>query len=155
MSSIASAVPRDSDQIEPASCRDLNALRRLERECFPRDAWSLLDLIGVLTLPNVVRLKAVCGEEIVGFIAADIRRSKGTAWISTIAVLPAYRRRGLGTALLRAVESRMDISRLRLNVRASNLSAIHLYESLGFQRSGSRPSYYQDGEEALIFEKGC
>lgn len=155
MSSIASAVPRDSGQIEPASCRDLNALRRLERECFPRDAWSLLDLIGVLTLPNVVRLKAVCGEEIVGFIAADIRRSKGTAWIATIAVLPAYRRRGLGTALLRAVESRVDMPRLRLNVRASNLPAIHLYESFGFQRSGSRPSYYQDGEEALIFEKAC
>ena len=84
---------------------DLNeVLRQLESVCFPKDAWPLLDMLGVLTLPNVVRLKAVVGEQMVGFIAGDIRRVENVAWIATIGVLPEYRRRGIGTALLQACE---------------------------------------------------
>ncbi len=47
--------------IEPATLRDLGALRHLEQVCFPKDAWPLLDLIGVLTFRGVMRLKAVNG----------------------------------------------------------------------------------------------
>ena len=46
-------------EILPASLRDLGALRTLEHACFGRDAWSLLDLMAVLTFPDVIRLKAV------------------------------------------------------------------------------------------------
>ena len=71
-----------SYQILSAGWRDLGSLRRLEKICFPEDAWPLLDLIGVLSLPNVVRLKAVklvdsAAETMIGFIAGD-RRSRVT-----------------------------------------------------------------------------
>ena len=59
MNSAVTAVPGSSVVIEPATWRDLNALRHLEKVCFPLDAWPLWDLVGVLTLPNVVRLKAM------------------------------------------------------------------------------------------------
>ncbi|NPA93430.1 MAG: hypothetical protein GXO56_07100, partial [Chloroflexi bacterium] len=42
-----------------ASIRDLTALQRLEKICFPKDAWPLPDLIGVLLWPDVVRYKVV------------------------------------------------------------------------------------------------
>lgn len=113
----------------------------------------MLDLIGVLTLPNIVRLKAVCDELMVGFVAADIKRSEAAVWIGTIGVLPEYRRRGTGAALLQAIEAGMDLSCIKLNVRASNLPAIRLYEGLGYGRSNTWRGYYQDGEDALIFEK--
>jgi ribosomal-protein-alanine N-acetyltransferase len=45
--------------IAQATLRDLNALRKIERVCFPKDAWPLLDLISVLSFPGVVHLKAV------------------------------------------------------------------------------------------------
>jgi hypothetical protein len=35
-----------------------------------------LDLIGVLTMPNVVRLKAMSDHQMVGFIAGDVRKSR-------------------------------------------------------------------------------
>ena len=80
--------------IETASLRDLGPLRRLEQISFPKDAWPLLDLIGVLTFGGVVRLKAVCDGQMVGFIAGDVRRMEGVAWIATVAVLPEYRGQG-------------------------------------------------------------
>jgi len=139
--------------IEPASWRDLNGLRHLEQVCFPKDSWPLLDLVGVLTLPSVIRLKAAAGDLLVGFIAGDIRRSQHQAWIATIGVLPEFRGRGIGKSLLRACEQRLDVPRVRLCVRSSNEAAIQLYLSEGYQRAGTWASYYQDGENALVMEK--
>lgn len=139
--------------IEPAALRDLNALRQVERVCFPKDAWPLMDLIGVLTFPGVVRLKAVNGKEMVGFIAGDIRRLEGMAWIATLAVLPQYRGRGIGSTLLQACEDRISMKRIRLCVRISNDTAIRLYERFGYARVGEWSRYYQDGESALVMEK--
>ena len=143
----------DPYTIEPASLRDLSGLRALEKVCFPQDAWPLLDLISVLTMPGVVRLKAVCAGQMVGFIAGDVRRTENVAWIATIGVLPAYRQRGIGAALLQACEQNIPLSVLRLCVRTDNHAAILLYERFGYTRKGIWKAYYQDGAEALVMEK--
>jgi ribosomal protein S18 acetylase RimI-like enzyme len=145
--------PGSQAGIVPATWRDLNDLRQLERVCFPKDSWPIWDLIGVLTLPSVVRLKAVADGKMVGFVAGDVRRAEDTAWIATIGVLPAYRRRGIASRLLAGVEQRVKEARMRLSVRISNQPAIKLYQQLGYQRVGAWPGYYQDGEDALVLEK--
>lgn len=139
--------------ILPATLRDLGSLRRIEQACFPKDAWPLLDLIAVLTYPDVVRLKAVLNGQMVGFIAGDLRRSEGVGWIATVAVLPAYRRRGIGRALLRACERQMKTSRFRLCVRAENIEAIKMYEQEGYKQTDTWPGYYNDHGNALVMEK--
>ena len=139
--------------IETATWRDLNALWHLEKVCFPQDAWPLWDLIGVLTLPNVVRLKAVQDSTMVGFIAGDLRPTQNLAWIATLGVLPEYRGQGIGKALLQKCEERLFVPRINLNVRASNQAAIQLYLNSGYQKAGIWPVYYQDGEDALLMEK--
>ena len=139
-------------QILPAGWRDLGALRQLEKACFPNDAWPLLDLIGVLSLPNIVRLKAVKYNQIIGFVAGE-KKSSDMGWIATIAVLPEYRRQGIAAALLMQCESQMDLHRIRLCVRLGNTSAIQLYQDFGYQRVDIWPKYYQDGTDALVFEK--
>lgn len=139
--------------IEQATWRDLNALRHLEKVCFPKDAWPLWDMAGVLTLPNIVRLKACLNGDMVGFIAGDIRPAEKLAWIATVGVLPEYRKQGIGRALLNECEQRLNVPRVRLNVRVSNKEAIHLYEETGYERAGIWPAYYTDGEDALIMEK--
>lgn len=140
-------------EILTASIRDLNALRRLERVCFEKDAWPLFDLIAVLTFPDVVRLKAVEDDRMVGFVAGDPRPSQGFSWIATIAVLPAYRQRGIGRALLLACEAQLQTPRVKLSVRASNLAAIRLYEQEGYRTTDLWNSYYNDGENAIVMEK--
>ena len=139
--------------IEPATWRDLTALRYLEKECFPKDAWPLWDLVGVLTFPNILRLRAMAGERMIGFIACDLRPAERLAWIATIGVLPDYRGRGIGRMLLEACEARIKQPRLRLCVRLSNQTAIQLYLNSAYQRAGVWPNYYQDGEDALVMEK--
>lgn len=140
-------------EILPANWRDLNQVRYVEQICFPKDAWPLWDIVGVLTLPNVVRLKAMADSRIVGFIAGDVRPSQRMSWIATVGVLPEYRGRGIGEALMVACEAQIPTPVVRLNVRLSNNGAIHLYQNLGYQRVGQWPGYYQDGEDALVMEK--
>ena len=76
------------------------------------------------------------------------------AHVTTFAVLPAYRRRGLGGRLLwtlmeLAVE--LGATVVTLEVRLSNAAARRLYQRFGFRPVGVRPRYYSDnGEDALI-----
>ena len=140
-------------EIIPASLKDLNALNKLEHACFEKDAWPFLDLLAVLTFPDVIRLKAVEQGQMIGFVAGDPRPSQGFSWIATIGVLPAYRRGGVGRGLLRACEARLKTPRIRLSVRASNDGALRLYELEGYQRIEVWQSYYNDGEAAIVMEK--
>ena len=140
-------------EIQAASIRDLGALRRLEQACFEKDAWPLLDLMAVLTWPDVIRLKAVEDGELIGFLAGDPRSSEGATWIATIGVHPRYQRRGIGRTLLRACEQKTKLPRMKLTVRMSNQGAISLYEKEGYHSVDIWKRYYNDGEDGLVMEK--
>jgi ribosomal protein S18 acetylase RimI-like enzyme len=140
-------------EILPASLRDLGSLRRVEQACFLKDAWPLLDLVAVLTWPEIIRLKAVEKSQMIGFIAGDPRPSEHLAWISTVGVLPEYQRQGIGRALLRECEKRITQARIRLCVRVSNEPAIRLYQEEGYLSVDTWREYYNDNENALVMEK--
>lgn len=77
------------------------------------------------------------------------------ATLFNIAVDPAYQRRGLGRALLEHVideVEKLGVVTLWLEVRASNVAAIALYESVGFNEATIRRNYYPtaDGREDAI-----
>lgn len=140
-------------EIEKASWRDLNDLRKLDQICFGVDAWPLLDLIAVLTLPKVIRLKAVVGGRLAGFIAGDPHQGQGIGWIVILGVLPEYRRQGIAEKLLEECERWLSFSQIRLSVRASNEPAINLYRKAGYQKVDFWRNYYHSGEDALVLEK--
>lgn len=140
-------------EIQSAGILDLGALRRLERVCFEKDAWSLLDLMAVLTWSDVIRLKAVEGGEMIGFIAGDPRQANGVGWIATLAVDPRFQRRGIGSALLRACEQQFNLPIIKLTVRASNHGAIALYQRTGYRIIDTWLGYYSDGEDGLVMLK--
>ena len=74
--------------------------------------------------------------------------------ITTIAVGPEYRGRGIGELLLNGlIDQAMSLNAdlLTLEVRVSNVVAQQLYLKYGFRPFGTRPRYYTDnGEDALI-----
>ena len=84
----------------------------------------------------------------------DLRRLVRKGHIVSIAVLPGYRRRGIGTALmkaaLRSLREKYGCEEVYLEVRVSNEPAIRLYEKLGFRRVRVIPMYYLDGEDAYV-----
>lgn len=145
--------PRGPVKILSASWRDLSAARQLEKICFPEDAWPFLDMLGVLTLPQVVRYKAMLGERMVGFIAGDIRKLQSTGWIASICVHPDLRGQGLGTKLLILCEKEMGMPKVKLSVRMSNRTAIEMYKRNGYQGVGRWQRYYKGKEDAFVMEK--
>jgi len=139
--------------ITSASLIDYSGLRKLEQACFGKDAWSFLELIAVLSYPEVTRFKAVEENNMVGFIAGDPRPAEGWAWIATLAVDPHFQRRGIGRALLQACEKKLNLPKIRLTVRMSNRAAISLYELEGYQSTDIWKGYYRDGEDGMVMEK--
>lgn len=76
------------------------------------------------------------------------------AHVSTIAIAPMQRQRGIGELLLIAmIEAAQEIGAtvVTLEVRKSNASARALYSKYGFEIVGERMRYYSDnGEDAWI-----
>jgi ribosomal-protein-alanine N-acetyltransferase len=142
-----------SVEILPANLWDLNAVRELENVSFPLDAWPLIEMIGVLSLPSIERWKAELDGKLVGFVAADIRRRQKVAWIATIAVHPDYRGRGIGGKLMDVAEERCGQPRMRLSVRKGNAAAQALYQGRGYEQIDVWPQYYQGDEDAIVMEK--
>jgi len=145
--------PGSPVKIVPATWRDLGGLQHLEKLSFPQDAWPLWDIIGILTLPDIVRLKAEVDDRFVGFIAIEYKPKEEADWIATIGVLPGFQGRGIGAMLLNAGEVRTHAPFLRLCVRASNLTAQRLYTRCGYYHMRTWVRYYHDGEDAIVMEK--
>jgi ribosomal-protein-alanine N-acetyltransferase len=76
------------------------------------------------------------------------------AHITTIALHPRYRGRGLGELMLSSlIQIAYNISArsMTLEVRVTNAVAQNLYRKYGFQEAGVRRRYYSDNnEDALI-----
>lgn len=140
-------------QIVRANWHDLNDLRKLEDICFGDDSWPVWDLIAVLTLPKIVRLKAQVEGKMAGFIAGDPHPRENIGWIATLGVLPAYRRMGIAEALLAQCEEELALPRIRLSVRKSNEPALALYRKAGYQMVDIWRRYYYSGEDAFVLEK--
>jgi ribosomal protein S18 acetylase RimI-like enzyme len=139
--------------IVPSTFRDIRAVRALEKVCFKRDAWGYTELLFLFAAFGAVRLKAVDGERLIGFVSGEPRPAEGCAWISTIGVHPDYRRRGLGARLLTECEAQLEEPRLKLTVRAGNEPALALYDRFGYQEIERWPGYYTDGETGIVMEK--
>ncbi|MGG1291829.1 ribosomal protein S18-alanine N-acetyltransferase [Bacillus smithii] len=97
-------------------------------------------------------LVVVVNDKVAGYCGSWIILDE--AHVTNIAVLPQYRGRGFGEALLRKM---MELARglgaktMTLEVRVSNMPAQSLYKKLGFQKGGIRKGYYTDNQEdALI-----
>lgn len=90
-------------------------------------------------------------EKIVGYCGAWIVIDE--AHVTNVAVLPEYRGKKLGEALLRkmmTVAMDMGARSMTLEVRVTNHVAQSLYRKLGFQNGGIRKNYYSDNQEDAL-----
>lgn len=130
---------------------DLADVMDIERASFTYP-WSTTFFHQELKVACAHSLLAVVEEKPVGYIIYWLLPSEID--VHNLAVHPAYRRRGIGKALLQAViaeATHRGVSRVTLEVRKSNQVAQKLYESLGFTAKGVRKGYYSDdGEDALV-----
>ena len=129
-------------------------LAKLEQELFSSDAWSVEALAFLLT----DRATARCVEEDGRAVAyGGMLYAPDEGQILNLGVDKNYRRRGYAQAILASLEQDArahGAKALFLEVRASNLPAIRLYEKVGFSTVGRRPAFYRAPiEDAILMQK--
>jgi ribosomal protein S18 acetylase RimI-like enzyme len=145
-----------SVRVRRATLGDLGALVELENSTFAVERMSARQLRRHLESLSAQVLVAVRERRVVGAAVLFFRRGGNVARLYSIAVAAGERGHGTGAALLVAIE-RAALKRssraLRLEVRSGNAVAQRLYERQGYRRFGRRSAYYEDGEDALRYEK--
>jgi ribosomal-protein-alanine N-acetyltransferase len=148
-------VPSSADlvvAIGPMRRRHLRSVTRIEQQVYPRP-WSMgLFMSELAYRASRVYLVGRVGGTVVGYGGLMLVGDDGH--VTTLAVDPAWHRRGLGTRLLHALATAAidrGARNLTLEVRASNRAAQELYRAFGFAPAGIRKGYYAEtGEDAIV-----
>lgn len=103
-----------------------------------------LIITAALNDPNQVLYVARKGEEIVGFLYGFTKKYSGifktrlTAHVSDIVIKKEYKRKSIGTALMRRFEEEFAKSRkvdeISLSVHSQNVEGLVFYSKLGFNK---------------------
>lgn len=140
--------------IEAGGMADLPDVMIAMRDAFDPEygeAWTEPQCAGILGMPGSWLTVARDGREPAGFAMA--RSIAGEAELLLIAVRPAFRRQGIGRALLERIvdDARaLGAQAVHLEVRAGN-SARDLYMDAGFVQVGIRLDYYR-GRGSKVFD---
>ena len=120
---------------------------QLEKEIFTQP-WSEQGFLDAISMEQNIFLVAEDAGEICGYIGMYQALDEGE--ITNVAVSPEKRNAGIGWKLMQAAletAKEQGISRVVLEVRVSNVSAIHLYEKCGFANCGIRKGFYDFPKE--------
>lgn len=148
-------------RVRPARATDLEALIELERRVFATDRLSRESLRRLLASKSalVIVAEMIVAESrsrLAGAAVVLFRKHAAVARLYSIAVAPPMSGKGVAVALLTAAEraaKRRKCRCMRLEVHQSNRPAIARYRKSGYQQFGRHRSYYEDGGDALRFEK--
>ena len=136
--------------IENMKLQHLDGVVNIENICFAHP-WSKADLERQLNLDTSHFAVATLDGNVVGYMGLQIFCGEG--YVTNVAVLPEYRRQGIAKMLIEK-QLQNEMSFITLEVRESNLPAIKLYESCGFENVGIRPKLYSNPtENAIIMTK--
>jgi ribosomal-protein-alanine N-acetyltransferase len=132
--------------VRPALEPDYKVITRIQYHCPETAQWPLGDYSGYPLL------LAVIGSAPAGFCSWR-QSAPDEAEILNIAVDPAFRRRGVASALLSALGHQAK-GTIFLEVAELNLPAIALYRKHGWEIVGLRPGYYDHGiVNAIVMKK--
>jgi ribosomal-protein-alanine N-acetyltransferase len=145
-------------RVRRAELSDLDDLVALELATFDHDQISRAQYRRHLDSDTARVLVASANHRrFLGTALVFFRKGSRVARLYSIASLPEARGKGVGTALIEAVESAARQRRchaVRLEVRTDNDAAVRLYERLGYRRIGPvLEGFYEDGSDAFRFEK--
>lgn len=134
---------------------DAVSMAAIHRICFAKP-WDEAAMAQFLASPDALCLVGSVADGSGGIVGGMLiaRRAADEAELLTLAVAPACRNAGLGTALLKRAMTMLreaGAARLFLEVEEGNAAALRLYRSLGGEPVGRRPGYYEGRADAAIF----
>ncbi|HIC89075.1 MAG TPA: GNAT family N-acetyltransferase [Anaerolineae bacterium] len=94
--------------------------------------------------------------ELLGYVEMSPNPDQLLGWVHHLTVAKAYRRHGIGTALLEAATQwaqTRNLTRLVVPVQSKNYPAIRFCLKNGFTFCGLNDRYYRNGDIALLFAR--
>ena len=141
----------DEIKISIATEKDVSNIALIEKASFstPWSENAILESMNATTTFYVARKQG----KTAGYMG--LSKIAGEGYVTNVAVLPDYRRLGIGKKILEyAIADSNGLEFISLEVRASNTPAITLYNSLGFTQVGVRKRFYTNPtEDAIIMTK--
>lgn len=132
---------------------DMREVLEIEYEAF-NDPYPQNLLEHIYDVHSDGFMVAEINNEVVGYIIG-IMRWCGMGHILAIAVSSNYRRKSVGSSLMINMMDRLrrkGATYIRIEVRASNVSALKFYHNLSFRERKIIPNYYTDGEAAILMQ---
>jgi ribosomal protein S18 acetylase RimI-like enzyme len=128
-------------------------MAEIQRAVFrPGLAYGRFALITLKLTPGIhLYVARTATLPVAGCIIGD--QYRGDARVMNIAVHPQARRQGVGTQLLRELESRIPIGDVLLMAEEPNRGAQALYEREGYERTGRNLHYYGRGHHGIAMRK--
>ena len=143
--------------LRPGRPTDIAALRALELAAFTTDMLSTQSFRRFIASPGATLLVAEDDAgKLVGYVLVLYPPRTTLARLYSIAVQGGLEGRGLGQELLAAAEAaarRRGRTAMRIEVHAQNRRALAFYGKSSYRPLGRRADYYDDGGDALRFEK--
>lgn len=134
----------------------IDGIIAIEKASF-QQPWQRISFLNELSCRDALDVVVLDPHRGQVLAYACLRLALDEIHLLKIAVAPCWRRRGIATWLMDicfGLARRRDARKVYLEVRRSNVSAIDLYDKIGFQIIGTRPKYYTDtGEDAVIMMK--
>lgn len=93
------------------------------------------------------------GEEVIGAILYDVE-ADGSIYLSGIVISAEHQGRGYSKMAMREFLETMGERKIHLTVHPENLSAVRLYEGVGFNLIARKENCYGDGQPRLVMERG-
>lgn len=142
--------------IRPLAANDVEVVLAIEAASPEAAAWNRQAYEEILSgASHTCCLVAEAEQNTVGFVS--FRVVEREAELLNLAVLPAFRRLGIGARLLEQAlqeAARQGALEMFLEVRDSNAGALRFYERFGFKLKSRRRGYYRNPpSDALVLRR--
>lgn len=126
---------------------------KVEKHCL-NESWSKDAIAALVVRENAVYLVATDNEVVCGIAGMYVVLDEGQ--ITNVAVLPEYRRQGVGKMLfghLLEEGKERGVKIFTLEVASQNNAAIKLYGGFGFVPVGKRKNFYKNDDAIILNRK--
>lgn len=139
--------------IKNAELQDLNSIVAIEQHIFNTDSYPAFVVRQLFDISGHYFIVAKEKDRVLGYVIGGLNISDKKAWVLSLGVHPSGRGKGLGKQLLEKLITlfkTQNCEQIALTVYPDNMTAISIYEALGFVSGEVLNNYFLDNETRVI-----